>query len=373
MASFFTRLSPAFRPPSHAPRLTGRRRIALVILALLLACLAWTALLRHEPYELDDDALKAASIMRRGMSALKDMRTSLHLPIDPVLDPAGTGLIGTDYSDLTTSIGSLSAKQTTLNPAFAGLVTAWLKQAGVSAGDPVAVCLTGSFPALNLAVLSACQALDLRPTIFASVGASNYGANIPGFTWLDMERRLTDLGILRVRTNFASLGGIADTGGGLDETGYELGEAAIRRHGALYVPEKGVEGLLPDMERRMRIYTGNGLPRAFINVGGGVTSLGWVSEAALLDNGLLKRLPTTNSRQRGIIFRMYEQHVPVIHLINIERLASRYGLPVAPQSLPEEQDGRKNRLHTLAGAALLLGLWWLLAVVAIMTFPGPEA
>ena len=366
MSFFSARFFPAFRPPPYAPNLTGRKACGLIILAAILACLTWFALMRHEPYILDADAVKAASIMRRGMAALKNMREELHLPIDPVLDPAESGLIGTDYSDLTTSIGSLSAKQTTLNPAFAGLVTVWLKQAGVSAHDPVAVCLTGSFPALNLAALSACQALDLHPTIFTSVGASNYGANIPGFTWLDMEKRLTDLGILQVRTAFASLGGIVDTGGGLDETGYELGKEAVQRHGARYIPENGVPGLLPDMMRRMKIYTRNGMPRAFINVGGGVTSLGWVSEAALLDNGLLKRIPSTDSRQRGIIFRMYEQHVPVIHLINIERLASRYGLPIAPQTVPDETDGKKNRRHTLIGTALLFALWWIFSVRMIL-------
>ena len=78
-----------------------------------------------------------------------------------------------------------------------------------------------------------------------------------------------------------------------------------------------------DIERRWGIYSAGGLPKAFINVGGGVTALGWAPEAALLDDGLLRRAPVLRSAERGLIFRMLEAGVPVIHLINIERLVAR--------------------------------------------------
>lgn len=352
-------------PPRYAPALPRGRVHALTVLTLVLTCLAWLTLFGHKPYTLDSDGLRAAETMRQGMRVLREFRDELGLPVDVTLDPADTGLIGEDYSDLTTTLGSLTAKQTSLNPGFAGLVTVWLKQAGLAPGDKVAVCLTGSFPALNLAALSACQALDLRPLIFSSVGASTYGANIPGFTWLDMERKLTDTGILHTRTRFASLGGIMDNHGGLDGTGYEQGEAAIQRHGALYVREHGEADLVNDIERRMRLYTEDEMPRAFLNVGGSVTALGWVSEAALLDNGLLTRTPSTSSPKRGTIFRMHELGVPVIHLLNIERLAVRYGLPLSPHPLPDEHNWERAWRLRLAVVALMMLLWWTGAVILI--------
>lgn len=354
-------------PPPHALPPSLRKTRLLLILALVLVCLTCLLLLLRDPWRPDEDARRASTLMRQGMAAVGELREELGIPVDTALDPARTGLIGTDYSDLTTSVGSLSAKQTSLNPDFAGLVTFWLKQAGVHRGDTVAVCLTGSFPALNLAALCACETLGLNPVIFSSVGASNYGANIPGFTWLDMERGLKKRGLLHVQTRFASLGGIMDNEGGLDGTGYALGEEAIRRHGATSVPENGVKGLEADMKRRMDLYFQKGRPKAFINVGGGVTSLGWVSEAALLDNGLLARVPSTQSPLRGIIFRMYEKGIPVIHLINIERLAARYGLPEAPSSVPDGKDREERRLLRIAGTLLLFAAWWLLSACALVS------
>lgn len=354
---FFSSFRYMLRKPPYAPSFSDPCLRRLVVFGFVLSCLAWACLMLHRPAILDSDSLRAVETMRNGMSVLKKMRQRLGIPVDLTLDPAGTGLIGTDYNDLTTTIGSLSAKRTSLNPLFAGLITTWLKHAGVRQGDTVAVCLTGSFPALNLAVLSACRALRLRPIVFSSVGASTYGANFPEFTWLDMELELLRSGILDQGTSYASLGGIMDTGGGLDGTGYALGEAAILRHGAVYIRENGESSLEPDIARRLKLYTEQEIPAAFINVGGGITSLGWVSEAALLDNGLLARIPTTSSPRRGIIFRMYERGVPVIHLLNIERLASRNGLPIAPEKTPSEQDWVRGWYCSRIGTGILLALW----------------
>ncbi len=208
------------------------------------------------------------------------MRQRLGIPLDPALDPARSGLIGEEYTDLTTSLGHLRAKQTSLNPQFAGLVVMWLKRAGVRAGDRVALACSGSFPALNLAALCACETLDLRPLVFSSVGASNYGANLPGFTWLDMEAELHRQGLLRTRSRYASLGGIVETGGGLDQR-----VGAGRRHR----PARG--GLRPGGGPRRRgrrgpplASTGGRAGPAFIHVGG--TQTPWAGlRGARQDNG----------------------------------------------------------------------------------------
>ena len=51
----------------------------------------------------------------------------------------------------------------------------------------VAVGLSGSFPAMNVAVYSALYELGVEPIIISSTAASQWGANDPNFTWLDME------------------------------------------------------------------------------------------------------------------------------------------------------------------------------------------
>ena len=145
------------------------------------------------------------------------------IPVDRRLDTNDTGLIGVEYTDITTTLGSLAAKRTSTNPAFAAVVVDMLDRAGVRRGDAVAVSFSGSFPALNIAVLSAARALDLRPVIISSVGSSTYGANQPEMTWLDMERVLAEAGLFPYRSIAASLGGIAGSRGRPGRDGHRGG------------------------------------------------------------------------------------------------------------------------------------------------------
>ncbi len=144
--------------------------------------------------------------MLESMACIRAAREAMGIGVDLNLDPNNTGLIGMEYTDLTSTLGSLSAKRTSLNPQFAGLVLSLMRQAGAKRGDRVAISFSGSFPALNRAVLAACAELGLNPTIICSVGASAYGANIPGLTWLDMERILFEKGKIGYRSAFASIG-----------------------------------------------------------------------------------------------------------------------------------------------------------------------
>ena len=49
---------------------------------------------------------------------------------------------------------------------------------------------SGSFPTLNLAVLAAGEAMNVKVIYIASMGASTFGANQPQFTFPDMVCRL---------------------------------------------------------------------------------------------------------------------------------------------------------------------------------------
>lgn len=340
----------------------GRLRV-LLALAFVAVLGVGISYVNRGPWLPDQDAKRASRLMYDSIRELGRMRLETGESVDPALDPSGSGLIGVDYSDITTSLGDLGAKQTSLNPSFAGLMVKWLKEAGVKPQDRIAVTFSGSFPALNLAVLSASEVMDLRPLIISSVGASMYGANIYGFTWLDMEKRLNDAGLLHRRSRYASLGGIVDTHGGLFETGIEEGEAAIARTGVEYLREGTPKTVERDVLRRMELYFAEGRPKVFVNVGGNVTAIGWVNETHLLGNGLLQHFPSCDSPQRGLLFRMHEQGVPVIHLLNIERLAAANHLPVAPDVIGYEADFSSARLHHLKWLAGLLALWFVLAAV----------
>lgn len=302
---------------------------------MIVALLESARWLRHDPLLAEKSA--AIGLMERSARAVREGKARAGIPIDRRYDPDGTGLIGDEYTDITTTLGSLTAKRTSANPAFAAVVVDMLDRAGVRRGDAVAVSFSGSFPAMNIAVLSAAKAMGLRPVIISSVGASTFGANQPDLTWLDMERVLSEAGIFPWRSIAASLGGIVDTGGGLDGTGIEAGLEAIRRNGIPLIEENGSSTLTEDVRNRMAMFDralGGRPPAAFINVGGSATSVGDGLEGHRIPTGLLRKVPPVRHPERGIIFLMGERGVPVIHLLEIKSIAARYGIPVDASPLP---------------------------------------
>jgi poly-gamma-glutamate system protein len=364
------------RRPSLISRFSPYRkgRLSLRSLAILTAAAIAVLLLIEGSKNFSDDPLRsekaaAADLMKTAIQTIKAERERLGIPRNPMIDPGGTGLIGAAYNDLTTTTGSLASKRTSTNTQFAAVVVGMLAEAGVRTGDPVAVSFSGSFPALNIAVLSAAFAMKLRPVIISSLGASMYGANLPELTWLDMERVLSEKGVLPYRSLAASLGGIADTRGGLDGTGVDAGLRAISRNGIPRLDEVGGDALHADIRRRLELYDrelGGRRPAAFINVGGPLTSLGHAPGLDRMPTGLLKKVPANHDPDRGILFLMGERGVPVLHLLNIRMIAAQYGIPFDPVMTPagsiidRPPAGRYSAPVAVAGLALLVLLLALL-------------
>ncbi len=128
--------------------------------------------------------LSAAKEMQEAIHHLRLCRERKGLSFHLDTDPNQTGLIGLKNSSLTTSLGQLEAKRTTTNPDFAGLIVYLLQQAGVKEKDVVAIGASSSFPALIIGSLAAAKALRIMPLYIVSLGASQWGANDPDFTWL---------------------------------------------------------------------------------------------------------------------------------------------------------------------------------------------
>ncbi len=110
-----------------------------------------------------DVTLRAARIMGQAVHAIAAERERSGNSFEPSSDPNRTGLVGPQDSPLVTTVGELEAKRTTTNPNMAGLIVLLLRQAGVKAGDSVAIGSSGSFPALLVASLAAAKAMDVQP------------------------------------------------------------------------------------------------------------------------------------------------------------------------------------------------------------------
>lgn len=251
-------------------------------------------------------------------------------------DPSNSGLIGIPMSPITSIAGALESKQTSINPNFAAVVVDMLVEAGVKEGDTVAVGMSGSFPALNIAVCCALETMKLKPLIVSSASASQWGANIPELTWLDMERLLHEAGLISFRSFAATIGGHEDTGQGLTESGRALiAEAMKRNKMEMLPPQPTFEATIDQrMDQFSRKAEGRTI-RAYLNVGGGTVSVGRSVGKKLFKPGLNTKTPTGVKKADGVMSRFSQQRVPVIHLVQVLELAEKYELTPVPEALPE--------------------------------------
>lgn len=310
----------------------------LAVLALLLqGVLEWTRTpVRQRDYDLKYAAAEKA---HAAYQAVRRHRLMEGADVDLVNDPAGTGLIGPEFSLVTNARGDLDAKLTSLNPNWAAVLVELFRRAGLKPGDPVAVAVSGSFPGLNIALYAALETLELSPVVITSVGASMWGANDPGFTWLDMESLFLEERIFHVHSVAATLGGGDDMGRGLSPDGRRLLEEAIARNGVPLLASDNIEDAIV---KRMALYEEvlRGRPcRCYVNVGGGVASLGSSQNKILIPRGLTMTLQTANWPRKGTLVLMAERGVPVIHLLDIVSLARESGVPVTPDYLADPGEG----------------------------------
>jgi len=291
--------------------------------------------------------IEAARLMERSLASIKRLRLSKGWPIDRALDPNETGIIGEEFTPLTTSLGEVSAKRTSANPAFAALLVNYFEEAGLERGDVVAVGASGSFPALLLATLCAARVLELEPIVIYSIGASMHGANLPGFTFVDMLAGLRADGLLPYRLAAVSAGGRQDRGTGVlfDEEGTTL-LAEARRSG---LPVVEGASLADSIQRRLRIYdtAGGGRPvRCFVNVGGASASFGDTPASLALPNGLVLKVPgVPQSPTRGVVFEFASRGIPVVHLLYVRGIARDNNLPFDPIPLPPVGEGGVFERH----------------------------
>ncbi len=311
--------------------------------------------------------LQASRQMAHAEMALKKYQEVLGLSTDKAIDINATGLIGIEFSEITTSVGRLEAKRTTTNPNLAGLVVLLLHQAGVCTGDTIAVGASGSFPALILAVLSASEAMQLRTLVIPSLGASQFGANRPDFHWLVMHGFLLREGIFSTVPLAVSLGGEEDVAKNMPSSGRAFLKNAILSSGFPFIQEPD---LVQNVQLRMSLFEkgaqGSDI-KAFINIGGSISNIGTDSEVLKLRPGLVevKRIPPPE--RRGLLYAMAARGIPVIHLLFVRGLVQDYGLPYDPVPLPQPGEGVMYRnLDQISLEFLLLSLVYIALLAAVL-------
>jgi len=115
---------------------------------------------------------------------------------------------------------------------------------------------------------------------------------------------------------------------------------AIKRNDVTLIEEDNLEA---NINKRMELFEKYRKGReiaCYVNIGGGLASLGGTQNAKLIPPGLSMHLAMKNFPVRGVINRMAEEGIPVIHLLNVEKIAERYGLPaIVGDKAPELGQG----------------------------------
>ena len=307
------------------------------------------------------DKVEAAQLMKQAMKILKESRMEKSVFIDIENDPNETGLVGSPFSLITTDEGDLDAKLTTLDPNFSAAVVDLMYQIDLTAGDTVAVLMTGSMPGANMAVVTACEALGIHPVIITSIGASQWGANQVDFTWLDMESILYENDLIPARSIAASIGGRNDMGRLLSPAGRKLITENIAAH---QLPLIRRDRLAENIQDRMELFKSVhpiGQYNAVINVGGGVASLGTSFNLKLLPPGVVTRTDISNIGRpggiEGVMAKFVKANVPALHILNIRPLIGQFNMPFAPIPIPEIGMGSlyaEERYNLFVAAVCLL-------------------
>jgi poly-gamma-glutamate system protein len=281
------------------------------------------------------EMLTAARTLQAASGVLWAEKMARGLTPPPQADPNRTGMIGPEFTSLTTTLGDLPSKRTTTNPDFAAALVRLIASLNLARGTPVVIVVSGSFVGGNVAAIAAAEALDLRPIIVASLSASMWGAGDPDFNWLDMAQVLRERGVVRARTAATVFGGDGAVGGGMDAAGVAALRASAARDGVPMVEVRPLAALIEALLGHVNAALGDGVrPGAVINVGGALIGLGSCRESYELPPGLTTRPLPCTAGTPGLALRLAQDGLPMLHVLNMRRLALELGLPFDPVPLP---------------------------------------
>ena len=309
--------------------------IYLAAIISLLGLLILLTTSKNEPTPYFAKQIKAAEIMEQSENYLKQIIVKRGIEIEKE-DINLTGLIGPEFSPLTTTPGNLEAKRSTLNPDFAAVLVKYFYESGLKEGDEIAIGTSGSFPGLVIATLSASKAYGLNAKIIASYGSSMHGGTRPDFNIIDIILSLKNQNIVDFNLLAVSPGGANDYGEGVMEgILYEGTRDMIlekaNQTGSLVID---IADLGKNIEKRLSLYGDN--IKLFVNIGGASANCGTSSYTLAFPQGLVldpPRIPTTDNR--GLSYEFAARGLPVINLLNVRLLCQENGLPYDPCPLPK--------------------------------------
>lgn len=334
----------------------------------------------HPGYSLK---VKAAKKTAEVFSFIKEQFTFSGYDCNVTVDPMCSGLIGERISEITTDSGNLKAKRSSLNPNISAYFIDLMLKAHLNSGDTVAVQMTGSYPALDIAMLSAISVMKLKPLIIFSVGSSNYGANRLNFSWPKIYRLLIENNFFDYKILGISIGGARDTGYRISDKTRQHMIKIIRDNKFKYINIPNNKNATEySISERLSLYYKAAVDnkiKAYINVGGNMASIGLKTniykrdllvKPKSLPTGLITELPGSLTPVSSVAVSMLKSGVKVINIRDImSRVIGHYDLPSDLKLMPKVGSGKLYEQETyniyLAVTILMIDIIALLLVVYI--------
>lgn len=304
----------------------NRQTASIALWALLVATLVW--LPGGNPLSPEESRLLQR--IEAAWESLLALRSETGVPHSETDDPHRSGMIGVEWSPITTTSGSLASKQLSVRPGWAVIFRRWFAREGLGPGDRITILSSGSFPGLAVSSLAAAESLGLDVTLVISLGSSTWGANIPSMTISDILYFLRTRGFVRTRAAACTIGGAGEMGRDLPPEGLSALEEAARRD---VIPLIIAEDLEEMIERKAAVSLPEGT-RLVVQIGGSHADLG--SDPSVLDlpPGFLRPSPGLKAGN-GVVSKALGRGITVLHVLNIPELArsagleGRYSLPWA--------------------------------------------
>lgn len=183
------------------------------------------------------------------------------------MDINNTGMIGEEFTGVTTTMVDLDSKRLSTNSNFAAYFVKEFKEKGLKKGYLVLVNMSSSFPAINLSLISALDVLSLKGVLVNSIGSSMYGANNEKITFLEMAKYLEEKKLVKNKILAYSWGGDWDTGNNISLEIKEKIKLRIKNYKIKFFYNKDLN---KNLEERYEFYSSFGKPKYFVNIGGNI-------------------------------------------------------------------------------------------------------
>ena len=325
-----------FRPQIQKTR-------TLFVIAFINICLVVTVSnsLTYKEYDNVNLRYDSTQLMSSCIESIKDI-TDLKIIEE---DYYQTGLIGLEQSRITTVLDNenieniLNSKIITTNSNFAAFMVMLFEEIGLEKGDSIAISMTGSFPGANIATLSACKSMNLNPVILSSVGSSSWGANREDLTWVQIENHLYNNKLIDYESIAVSIGGENDLGDNISDEGIEIIEDIILENNKSLVNESTLD---LSIGKKINLLGDISKYKAFINIGGGASSLGSGIGKKYIREGIISPLIKDEIQEiyyenedaysyysdfkKSIAYKFLDNDIYLINIKNINSLVSQFGM-----------------------------------------------